>query len=168
MKEYPITTINSRKFDNSINRSWSCRILEESEKLLIFEGIFESEITHSELGTIRPGTISYEYYWKEKWFNVFRFHEPEGDFKFFYCNINLPPIFHNRILDYIDLDIDVLVSKDFSVRILDEEEFKTNSIKFQYPNELIHKTYRSLNELLSLISQRAFPFDKDTCKLLMN
>jgi protein associated with RNAse G/E len=156
-------TINSRKFDGKIRRSWKCELLEETSDYWLFVGEFAEEIRHSKLDVIRRGTVSYEYYWKETWFNVFRFHEPEGDFKFFYCNLNLPPKFEQNILDYVDLDIDVLVHSDYSFEILDEDEFCENADFFQYPKDLILKTYICLKELLSKIERRQFPFN---CKNL--
>lgn len=152
-------TINSRKFDGSIHRSWQCELLNKTDKYWLFVGEFEKEISHSKLGVIRRKTISYEYYFKDKWFNVFRFHEPEGKLKFYYCNINMPPVFENGVLDYVDLDIDILVQKDFSFEILDEDEFAENSLKHKYNSELRSQVDKTLDELKSLIRQRIFPFD---------
>ena len=101
--------INARKFDNKIHRSWKCKFIEQRDSLLIFAGEFDREITHNDLGIIRRGTVSYEYYWLDRFYNIFRFHEPEGSLRNFYCNVNVPPTFENGVLDYIDLDIDVLV-----------------------------------------------------------
>jgi len=130
-----------------------------NNSLLKFVGEFQKEVIHSHLGVIGRGTISYEFYWLERWYNVFRFHEPDGGFRNFYCNINMPPKFENGILDYIDLDIDIVVWSDFSRQILDIEEFEENSHKYNYPNLLREKVRDSLSELISLIENRVFPFD---------
>ena len=158
MKNHNII-INARKYDGSIHRSWKCRLIEQSEFLLTFVGEFENEVIHSELGVIRPGTISYEYYWLNRYYNIFRFHEPNGDLRNFYCNINLPPSFENGILDYIDLDIDVLVWKNYEYQILDLEEFEQNSVKYLYPSKIIHQAKKSLSEVIGLLEERLFPFD---------
>lgn len=154
-----IVTINARKFDGGIHRSWKCRLVEQAEELLIFVGIFENRIIHPDLGIIRPGTVSYEYYWINRWYNVFRFHEPNGSFRNFYCNVNTPPTFDLQILDYIDLDIDVLISKKFEIRILDLEEYRVNSIKYRYSDEIRRNVESSVSELLDLAKNRQFPFD---------
>ena len=143
----PEYTINARKFDGTLNRTWKCELLEQKESLYLFKGIFEKEVNHVDIGLIRRGTFSYEYYWLDCWFNVFKFYEPSGEFKCFYCNINLPPIISNYILDYVDLDLDILVDKDSSYKILDEEEFQFNIKKFNYSQELI-KNVRSSVDLL--------------------
>ncbi|MEK7722750.1 MAG: DUF402 domain-containing protein [Acidobacteriota bacterium] len=154
-----LITINSRKFDNSIHRNWQCKLLEETKEYWLFVGEFEKEVSHNKLGVIRRKTISYEYYFKEKWFNIFRFHEPEGQLKFYYCNINMPPIFENGVLDYVDLDIDVLVKKDFQFEILDEDEFIENSNKYEYPSSIQSMAKTNLHKLLEKIKKQAFPFN---------
>lgn len=151
--------INSRKFDGEIHKSWKANLISETGELFTFEGVFESEIKHPILGVIRRGTISYEFYWKNEYYNVFRFHEPEGALRNFYCNINLPPKFENNILDYIDLDIDVLVWKDFSHRVLDLDEFELHSLKYNYSQDLRQQVDFTLQKLLLMIKERHFPFD---------
>lgn len=151
--------INSRKFDGKIHRSWKCNLVEQQDSLIVFVGEFEKEVRHSHLGVIRRGTTSYEYYWLDRWFNVFRFHEPEGDLRNFYCNLNMPPKFQDGILDYVDLDIDILVWQNFEVEILDLDEFEENAEKFGYSDDLKVKVHATLDELLAMIRLLQFPFD---------
>jgi|SRR5215213_966798 len=154
-----LVTINSRKFDGRIHRSWKAKLLEETEEFYLFAGKFDSEVKHSKLGVIRRGTVSYEYYWKNQWYNVFRFHEPDGDLRNFYCNINRPPEFVGNVLDYIDLEIDILVWRDFSFEILDLDEYEESSRKFNFSDEVKYKVEESLNKLLEMIKEKTFPFD---------
>jgi uncharacterized protein len=158
LKTDQIITINSRKFDGQIHRSWKAKFVEKQDSLLVFVGEFEEEVRHSKLGVIKRGTISYEYYWLDRWYNIFRFHEPDGDLRNYYCNLNMPPTLQNSVLDYIDLDIDVLVSKDFSPEILDLDEFEEHSLLYGYSNDLRTKALETLDELLEMINQKKFPF----------
>lgn len=151
--------IKSRKFDKKIHKRWNADLIKKKDSLLILMGVFEFEIKHNFLGVIKPGTISYEFYWLDRWFNVFRFHEPDGAFRNFYCNINTPPTFENGILDYTDLDIDVIVWKDFSPIILDQDEFTENSLAYNYSLDILVNTKSALDELLKKIEERNFPFD---------
>lgn len=159
LQEKRIITINSRKFDGRLHRSWEAELLAKNDILLEFVGEFEEEVTHSHLGVIRRGTVSYEFYWLKRWYNVFRFHEPDGTLRNFYCNINMPLKFEDGVLDYIDLDIDIVVWRDFSHRILDAEEFEANSRKYNYPDAVREKVRDNLRELISMIDDRLFPFD---------
>ena len=127
--------------------------------LLILDGEFERDIEHNILGKIASGTLSREFYWMDRWYNVFRFTDPNQELQSFYCNINVPPRLDGEILSYIDLDIDVLVQPDFSYRVLDLDDFERNAQLFKYPEDLKVNTRRALNELIELIETRAFPFD---------
>ena len=97
---------------------------------MVLEARFEEEIEHPLLGTIAPQTVSIEYYWLDRWYNVFMFVQPTGELRNFYCNVNVPPVLQGNVLSYIDLDIDVLVAPDLSYTILDEEEFVANSVRY--------------------------------------
>jgi len=153
-------SINARKFDNSIHRYWTADLVGKQGSLLTFIGEFDREITHPQLGVIKRGTVSHEYYWLDRWYNVFRFYEPDGEFRNYYCNINLPPTYKNNSLDYVDLDIDVLVQKDFTYKILDQEEFEEHALLYNYPREIKQRVKSSLADILKMIEKRIFPFDQ--------
>ncbi len=151
-------TVNSCKFDGTIQKTWVCQFVEETSEYLLLLGKFSQEINHKKLGLIKLNTICYEYFYKETWFNIFSFYEPTGKFKFYYCNINMPPMIKNNVINYIDLDIDILVYNDLSFEILDEDEFETNSIFFGYTEYLKSKTKESVENLIKMIEQKQFPF----------
>ena len=151
--------MNSLKYDGSVRRSWDCKLVESDSNLLTFVGEFVEEVKHNQLGLIRRGTMSYEYYWLDRWYNIFRFHEPDGELRNFYCNVCMPPHFKNNILDYVDLDMDVLVWKDFSYEVLDMEDFDENALKYGYPEDVKKAAYKSLEDLKAMIGRREFPFD---------
>lgn len=157
----PIVSINSRKYDLSIRRSWQARLIEQKADLLLFVGEFAEDVHHPDLGHIQAGTISYEYYWLERWYNVFRFHHPDGTFRNWYCNVNMPPTFDGAILDYVDLDIDVLIWPGKEPIILDEQDFAENAIAYAYPPEVIRNAEAALAQLLRNIETRAFPFNEE-------
>lgn len=152
-------TINSLKYDGHIHRTWQAEVESESVDLIVFKGVFENEVKHRDLGVIRRGTVSYEYYWKNRWYNIFRFHEPEGRLRNFYCNINQPPAFEEFSLSYVDLDVDVLIWRDFAFQVLDLDEFEANAVKYGYSTELREKVFDNLSEILRLVKNREFPFD---------
>lgn len=150
-------TVNSRKFDGTIRRTWRCELIEQRDSLLICVGEFDTEVQHPDLGRIAKGTISYEYFWLDRWYNIFRFHEPSGELRNFYGNIAMPPRFDGSVIDYVDLDIDILVQPASDPVVLDIEDYEANSIEFQYPDSVRSKVDESLEELLEVFKQRAMP-----------
>jgi protein associated with RNAse G/E len=146
------------KYDGSVHRRWSARVLSRDDELLILDAEFTEEVRHPLLGTLPVGTNSIEYYWLNRWYNVFRFLKPNGRLRSFYCNVNVPPVFDGRVLSYIDLDMDILVAPDLSFQIVDEDDFAANAARFNYPLRIRKRAYRALEELLKLIENGRFPF----------
>ncbi|MBC7900456.1 MAG: DUF402 domain-containing protein, partial [Saprospiraceae bacterium] len=66
--------------------------------------------------------------------------------------------FENNVLDYVDLDIDILVWEDGSYKILDLEEFETNAVKYKYPGDVVLNAKNALDEVIGKIERREFPF----------
>jgi len=151
-------TVKTYKYDGSPHRSWKGNLVGRYDDLMILIGVFEEEISHPKLGVIKPQTVSFEYYWFDRWYNVFSFHEPDGTLRNHYCNISMPPKFENDILEYVDLDIDVLVSPEFEMEIVDYDEFEQNTALYGYPEDVIIKTRHALNELKEMVQRRVFPF----------
>lgn len=138
------------KFDGHEYRRWPARLAQQVGPLIVLDAVFGEEVNHDLLGTIHAGTVSKEYYWLDRWYNVFRFSNR------FYCNVNTPPVFAGAVLTYVDLDIDVLVEADFSYRVLDLEDFAAS----EYPADVEENARRALHELVELIETRSFPFDE--------
>lgn len=152
-------TIFSKYFDGTVRKTWTAELLSRDDNLLLLKGIFEDTIEHSELGVIAAGTISYEYYWLDKWYNVFRFHDPDGSFRNFYCNVNTPPTLNGEILEYVDLDLDIIVDAAGSQRLLDVAEYEAHADRFGYPGSIRRNVENAIRELTDMIESGKHPFD---------
>jgi protein associated with RNAse G/E len=148
------------KYDGTEHRRWSGSLVERVGPRLVVDAFFNEEIEHDLLGTIASGTNSTEYYWLDRWYNVFRFSDRSRNLQSFYCNVGMPPSFDERVLSYVDLDIDVLVKPDFSYQVLDLEDFEDNARRYDYPLEVRENAGAALAELKRLIETRSFPFDE--------
>lgn len=152
--------VRATKYDGSGLRTWNAQVLRQDGPLLVLDASFEHEITHDLLGTIASGTKSVEYYWLDRWYNVFRLAHASGELRNYYCNINLPPAFDGKALSYVDLDIDILVEPNLSYRIVDVEDFESNAARFSYPDVVRAGAMKGLDELVELIEMRDFPFNQ--------
>src|SRR5690242_4697581 len=105
-------TVRVLKYDGIEYRCWRARLTRREGSLIVLDAEFEYDVRHHLLGEIRRGTRTMEYYWLDRWYNIFRFLRDDGETRLFYCNINLPPSIEDDVLSYVDLDIDVLVRPD--------------------------------------------------------
>ncbi len=156
--EQQAITVRVFRYDGTQYRRWGARLARRESSLIVLDAEFEYDFEHHLLGEIRRGTRTVEYYWLDRWYNVFRFLQNGDKTRLFYCNVNTPPTLEEGILSYIDLDIDILVEADLSYQILDLDEFESNAEKFNYPSEVRHRARGALEELTSMIEGRLFPF----------
>lgn len=151
--------VNSRKYDNSIHKSWTGELISLKDDLIKIKAIFDKDIDHPSLGFINKQTIAYEYFWLNKWFNIFRFHQPDGKLRNWYCNICVPPTYSDCTIDYVDLDIDIVVWPDFKHEILDLDEFESNTNYYNYSPSIRTKALETMKEIVTAIKKRQFPFE---------
>jgi uncharacterized protein len=149
--------VNSRKYDGIIRRSWEAGIVSQTAELIVAVGRFEFAVDHSDLGHLAAGTVSFEHFWFDRWYNIFRFHEPDGTLKAWYCNVAMPPTFAEGVLDFIDLDIDVVVWPDMRHEVLDLDDFAENLQKYSYPPGVIKNAEAAVTDIIELIKTGGLP-----------
>jgi hypothetical protein len=152
------------KHDGSEHRRWRGRLARLEGNLIVLEAEFDADVSHHLLGEIKRGTRLIEYYWLDRWYNVFRFLHDDGSTRLYYCNINKPPVFDGQSLTYVDLDLDVIVQADHSYEVLDLDEFEANSHRYGYSPEEKANADKALEELTRLIQDRHFPFGESQCQ----
>ncbi|MDI1241777.1 MAG: DUF402 domain-containing protein [bacterium] len=146
-----IYTVNSRKIDRTIRRSWKCDHISTDNDKVDLIGSFEQSVEHSALGIIASGTISRERFYFKRWYNFFIFQHPTGNLRNYYVNICMPPVVSDATIDYIDLDIDLIVWPDGQWQTLDLEEFEANRVEFGYPESVAARALATLAELERLM-----------------
>ena len=114
-----------------------------------------------------PWTSPYDtrgHYWADRWYNVARLDRPYGrGLQGFYCNIATPAEFDGENLHYCDLQLDVrIVAEDGALRyeVLDEDEFEEARQLLRYPEALVRNARAAVDELIRLVEERGFPFNK--------
>ncbi len=78
-----------------------------------------------ELGYTRfeAGDSFTEYYYSDRWFNIFDILGSDGQRKGWYCNIAQPAVIFDDRIEQIDLFLDVWVNPQGKPLLLDEDEF---------------------------------------------
>ena len=151
-------TVRVLKYDGTEYRRWEGTLAQRDESLIVIDAEFADDVLHHLLGNIRRGTRTIEYYWLDRWYNIFQFLDSDGATKLFYCNVNMRPEISRGILSYIDLDLDILVLPDSSYQVLDLEEFEANAARYGYTDQVKRQAHAALAELISMIETRQFPF----------
>ena len=141
--------VNALKFDGSLRRSWDCELESFDGETLKVRGDFAETVEHRDLGTLLKGTLSHETFWLSRWYNVFRFENPDGTLRNYYLNLSMPPTFDGETIEFVDLDIDIVIWPDGRRIVLDEDEFAENIVKYQYSTDLVEKVKNTVQTLLA-------------------
>lgn len=95
----------------------------------------------------RTGDRFVEYYFDDRWYNIFEVHDRDDDrIKGWYCNVCKPAAFEDGVVAYVDLALDLWVSADGRQHVLDEDEFATLNLD----HELKAAALQGLQELKQL------------------
>jgi protein associated with RNAse G/E len=101
------------------------RLLRHDEHTIVLEALFDRADMPFMDVVFRRGDRFVEYYYTDRWYNIFVIHDGEGgNVKGWYCNIGRPAIFEDGTVSYIDLALDLWVSVGGEQTVLDEDEFE--------------------------------------------
>ena len=157
------TPIHMTKYDGSYHRRWPARFVLQEGSLYLATYAAGDVISSTPLvaddphawATLWPGDV---YLWNDRWFNVARV--PRDGRTWFYVNIATPVEFDGGQFHCVDLDLDVSWFVGDEPRVLDEDEFVAHSASMRYPADVIERARAAVDEVLGMIGQRAFPFDR--------
>ncbi|AEI39160.1 hypothetical protein PM3016_478 [Paenibacillus mucilaginosus 3016] len=93
------------------------------------------------------------------WFNVVALIEEHG--VRYYCNVASPPYVNNRIITYIDYDLDVIRMPAGDIHVVDQDEYEQHKILYHYSSIVDGKVKQGLNALLARVRAGGAPFQDD-------
>lgn len=101
--------------------------------------------------------LSY-FFTKKKWYNIIAQLKSHG--LFYYCNIATPYVIDEKIIKYIDYDLDLRVFPDGGFRVLDRNEYKYHKKIMRYSDDLDLVLQSELTKLIAEKKKNEGPFDK--------
>jgi uncharacterized protein len=101
--------------------------------------------------TFELGDSFHEYYYTDRWFNIFEITGADGMRKGWYCNIAEPAHISAERIEQVDLLLDVWVTPRGETLLLDEDEFAADTM---LSVEQRAGAYKGLQELLAIIADR--------------
>jgi protein associated with RNAse G/E len=149
--------LRATKYDGTAHWIQPFRLVSDDGNLLITEYTARTPIFTSR-GEFRSPYNSRVYFWRDRWYNVFRLAKPGCGLALWYCNITTPPTVDGCYIRYVDLDLDVAVRPEGTISILDEDEFEANRRKYGYPPEVVERARRAVDEVVALAKANGFPF----------
>lgn len=156
MKKANKVTIYSFKHNGSFHRLWENSIVIEETPDYIVAGNLRAKVTEGDGRIWEAREPAITIFFTKKWYNVICMLRDTGIH--YYSNIASPAFPINDEITYIDYDLDVGLSPDNNIRILDEGEYHRHQEEMHYSLELDYVLKEALYEVLDNCKKRVFPF----------
>jgi len=82
-----------------------------------------------------------------------------------YVDITTPPRMSEGLIELVDLDLDVALTWEGEMVVLDEDEFAEHSVSLGYPPSVIDHALRACEEVQRRVISRAAPFGGEHARL---
>ncbi|WP_248924467.1 DUF402 domain-containing protein [Paenibacillus hamazuiensis] len=151
-------TVQALKYGNRLHYEWNTKLLEATDSHIVVLGEYGRELHHHTKGKIfTTENWTIELFPFDLWFTVSA-DVRNGVLYQYYCNINEPAVLRGTNVSFVDLDLD-LVYRNGEWKVVDEDEFAANAVKFGYPEELIRRAREELKNLQHRVNAGLYPFD---------
>ncbi len=157
-----VLTVRKRKFDGSIKYEWPGERFETGkgewiavhhrprryQKRMTDGSVVDSDESHliHYACLDQPLTVIFAY-------------SLDGEFLDAKCDAALPARLEDGYLDFVDLDLDVVVLPGLQHYIRDQEVFAERSVSMGYSDEAKRAAHFGVLHALRLVRRRQFPFD---------
>jgi hypothetical protein len=139
--------------------SWSGTVAERSANAVAVRAIFAPRRADPIIVDGVPlcaGDVFTEYYYLDRWYNVFHIADAGGACKGWYCNVTLPAVVDDAGIAFVDMALDLFVHPEGRFSVLDEDEFASASAEL-YRAEDAERARLALDELIRLATDRNLP-----------
>lgn len=150
--------LRATKFDGAPHWIQPFTVVSDDGNLLVAKYRARTPI-YTSRGEFRSPYDSYVYFWRDRWFNVFRLSRPRCGVSLWYCNVTTPPVLEGTTLRYVDLDLDVSVRPDGCIELLDADEFEEHRQLYAYPIDVVEAAQRAAESVRGMAQRREFPFN---------
>ena len=135
--------------------SYTGKVLRRARTRLTLEAFFALDDVDLGAFHLRRGDRMVETFYADRWYNVFDiFDGGHGEQKGWYCNLTRPARVNDEHVYSEDLALDVLVSLDGTVQIMDEAEFAALELTKRERLEVL----RAVEDLRDRAERGAAPF----------
>jgi predicted RNA-binding protein associated with RNAse of E/G family len=151
-------SVTVRKLDHTGREitSYPGQVLNREDNAIVLRTTWERPPLDQGFVLLETGGRWTEYFFADRWYNIFQIHAADGHLLGWYCNVTCPARITDREVIAEDLALDLWVAADGSMLVLDEDEFAALPLT---PRER-EAARQALVELQAMVACRAAPFDR--------
>lgn len=133
-------------------------LVAQGDTWIQLEALFNRDTFDAGYMVYRRGDRFVEWFYSDRYYNVFRMYDAEsGQLKGWYCNITRPAMITATLIAADDLALDVFVSPDGIITVLDEDEFAALPLGEAEREAAL----AAVTEIRDRVERREPPFDRD-------
>ena len=152
-----VTPITIRKLDHAGRQvlAYSGQVLRREGQTIVLRTRWSRAPLDVGYVILEPGDRWTEYFYADRWYNIFEIRAGDGCLKGWYCNITRPARITACEVAAKDLALDLWVAPDGTMLVLDEDEFAALELT---PAER-EAAQQALAELQAMVTRKVAPFD---------
>ena len=128
-------TVRKFLYDGTPNYVWEGRMVERDDELVVLEAYFARDRRDLGYVVFERGDLFIEFYYFDRWYNVFQIYSATGELKGWYCNITKPATLLDGEIRFTDMALDLFAYPDGSSLPLDVEEFEQHATSLYSPSD---------------------------------
>lgn len=156
MAAAPDVTVRKFLYDGTPNYVWEGRVVERDDEVVVLEAYFTRGRRDLGYVVFERGDLFVEFYYFDRWYNVFQIYSAAGELKGWYCNITKPATLGDGELRFTDLALDLFAYPDGTSLPLDVEEFEEHARTLYSPEDTA-RARAAFDELVRLHEAGALP-----------
>lgn len=131
-------------------------VIEQGTHFVCIQARFNRDKADISVMVFRRGDVMTEWFYDDRWYNVFKVEDDTGErLKGYYCNITRPAEISESTIAADDLALDVFVSPEGEITLLDEDDFAALPLT----DEERQSAREAVNQIRTLVIKRESPFD---------
>lgn len=131
------------------------RMEHSNDELLAVKAYFSSDDVVATYTTFRRGDLMHEYYYKDRWYNIFALYDGTTDdrLKGWYCNFCWPTVWGDELIYWRDLALDMWIDPTGAWQLLDNEEYEALGVSAELQQHITN----AIQELITLAESGELP-----------
>lgn len=151
----PTVSIEKHNHHGEFVVAYPGEIIDRGDTWVCLRAVFDRSDANLGFVVFQRGDVFYEWFFSDQWYNIFQVHEGEGPaIKGWYCNITRPATIEPDRVYADDLELDVFVTPNGTIILLDEDEFAA----LELSTDERMAALRAIQNIRQLVASRIKPF----------
>lgn len=164
LKKEKTIIMKAFKYDGKLHYEQPLQLYRKADNHVVLSGAKGRELTHYTRDAVyKFDQETFEYFFTDRWYTAALVFDDNGKVVHVYCNIALPCKITEEEVEFIDLDVDVVV-RDGIIEVIDIDEFEEHKLRYGYSKDLQKRVFEAVDRVKSDIIRGNYPFDRNILK----